>query len=212
MVRIGPSRQWGLSGKAEGFAESFPVLHALWWRAFRVWDGWRILPSTGLAGVSPLTAMGPYSGLAGGGRGAEYGEGRQCQRAAPWAVQLRTFAFDAKGHCGGSLIRPNVVVTAAHCMIDQGRPYAPHQVFVLFGDNKGPRQRVVTARRVDVNPHFDEATVDNDIAVVEIPPLQMEKGVVETIPLYDGRLPAHRLRLGRDEARLLRPVGQADGC
>jgi trypsin len=65
-------------------------------------------------------------------------------------------------YCGGSLVRPNVVVTAAHC----SDFVTANQVQVLTGarrlDGSGTRRNV---QRIIVHPAWDPATSNNDVAV-----------------------------------------------
>jgi secreted trypsin-like serine protease len=65
-------------------------------------------------------------------------------------------------YCGGSLVRPNVVVTAAHC----SDFVTAKQVQVLTGarrlDGSGTRRNV---ERIIVHPGWDPATSNNDVAV-----------------------------------------------
>ena len=55
--------------------------------------------------------------------------------APAWMGFVRTVAPDAVGGCGGVAIAPNVVLTAAHCMVDPTRNafVSPSQVGVAFG-------------------------------------------------------------------------------
>jgi secreted trypsin-like serine protease len=65
-------------------------------------------------------------------------------------------------YCGGSLVRPNVVVTAAHC----SDFVTANEVQVLTGarrlDGSGTRRNV---QRIIVHPAWDPATSNNDVAV-----------------------------------------------
>ena len=66
--------------------------------------------------------------------------------------------------CTGSLIAPRVVVTASHCLAD----YTETKLYVAFGPTAKPgyfaTARLRTATRLVVNPNFDTAAMDADVA------------------------------------------------
>lgn len=88
--------------------------------------------------------------------------------AYPWYVTV----FSNGGQCGGSIIHPRWVLSAAHCF-DSGQ--APATVSVVAGRNRlsGSDGDEVTALRIVRHPAYSDQNSDNDIALVELSrPLQ----------------------------------------
>lgn len=92
----------------------------------------------------------------------------QAVTPTPWFALLTTkWRWDV-GYCGATVIGPQWIVTAAHCVKDRHdklnrfRSYA--QLNPANSDDTGGR---IAFKRVIVNPRFRESTLQNDIALIQ---------------------------------------------
>lgn len=99
--------------------------------------------------------------------------------AWPWATALafRTFGGELFQYCGGSLIAPNWVLTAAHCEVEVGD-------IAILGrhDLRTDAGEEIIIDRVLTHSDFNERTQDNDISLAHLNRPSSE----ETIALGDA--------------------------
>lgn len=109
------------------------------------------------APVSPKDGVATVNGRILGGSAATTGQ-------RPWHVWVRSAVGTTSVTCGGSLIAPNWVLTAAHCV--QG--YNNFTVGVGSNSLASP-QIQLTALYAIINPGFNAANYNNDVALLQLP-------------------------------------------
>jgi secreted trypsin-like serine protease len=123
-----------------------------------------LLVSSLLLLSSPAHAK-PRSGRIVGGQEATPG-------AWPWQVYLEIGLGQDSGQCGGSMIAPDWILTAAHCVVDdQDKPLPPGQVSGFAGIhdlNVTQGAQPLQVVQVIVHEAYDSDTDDNDIALLRL--------------------------------------------
>ena len=99
--------------------------------------------------------------------------GRDARKGSvPWMVSLQYTHGDddsspAYHFCGGSLIAPNLVLTAAHCVGD-GVQQVRIGATDLAADAATDGSDVIGVKAVWRHPYYDDYTTTNDIAILEL--------------------------------------------
>ena len=109
------------------------------------------------------------------------------QRGAPWDAigQVNVGGYRRVGQCTGTLIAPDVVLTAAHCVVDpwRGKPFPLHDIHFLAGVRGGENKGHATAKclRFPAAYRFQETGPDFATDMAEI--VLNEKLDVAPMPL-----------------------------
>ncbi|MFI3136489.1 MAG: serine protease [Methylococcaceae bacterium] len=121
-----------------------------------------------------------------GGKTAETG-------AWPWMTAF-VFSHSNSVFCGGSLIAPNWVLTAAHCMFDElpvgsGRyvptDFSTFDMLINRSKLSATNGERITAEQVVIHPKFDRNSLINDLALVKLS-TSSSATPIETLPDFSN--------------------------
>lgn len=96
--------------------------------------------------------------------------GHDVTRSAPWVVALSQSSKDVlrTQFCGGSLIAPDTVITAAHCVIEVLQK--PYEIVVTADRARlsSPEGLTVPVKGIVLHPQFNIFTNANDVAIIKL--------------------------------------------
>jgi protease YdgD len=81
------------------------------------------------------------------------------ERGAPWDAigQVNIGGYSSRGQCTGTLVAPDIVITAAHCVVDDWKaaPVPLHDIHFLAGLRRGSYLGHATAKCLHFFPGFE---------------------------------------------------------
>ncbi len=106
-------------------------------------------------------------------------------RDVPWQAALRITRGDRSSLCGGSLIRANWILTAAHCLLPR---VAVADVLARTGSDDADGGRWLPIEQIVIHERYDPTTFEADLALVEL--AVATEGTPIALPEADAQIQA----------------------
>ncbi|RKP38526.1 trypsin-like cysteine/serine peptidase domain-containing protein, partial [Dimargaris cristalligena] len=98
-------------------------------------------------------------------------------RSFPFMSMLTIVMDESSFLCGASLLSKDYLITAAHCVTNNGIPVSARSVTVGVGSNDAQDLRSYKVNRIHVHPDYDYENVVNDLALIRLRrPLDFDSG------------------------------------
>ncbi|KAJ2135751.1 serine-type endopeptidase activity protein [Coemansia sp. RSA 678] len=109
------------------------------------------------------------------------------QGDAPFLVRLIFVSGNRHGLCGGTIIDSTTIVTAGHCvqLKSGGEIRSPKDTYIFYGSVSSKSTKYIQPTKVTLHPEYNPNDFRNDIAILKVPEIKFEKGIVEAVPVYD---------------------------
>jgi len=149
----------------------------------KIWSG----------GVSQDPTKGGKNSDKWSGEGRIVGGEQAGMKDAPWQVSLRNFLVSISHFCGGSIIAPNWVLTAAHCL--DGLSTIQYEVMAGEHNLHLPdlHEEVRRVRAHFIHPNYTWNDKEFDIGLVRLNSAFKLTEYIQPINLYAGPSPAEGL-------------------
>ena len=127
------------------------------------------LGATALAASAPLADAAPVPKIVNGGVVTASTPWMAALAVSPSAAASGASPFDRQ-FCGGTLMAPRVVVTAAHCVVDDGVVTPAAKLSAILGRQNlnGAGGEEIQVTQVSVHPGYAESHMRNDVAVLQL--------------------------------------------